>query len=529
MNRERFELRAIGATLTPGVGGATMRSLLQTYGAFDAIFDAFGDPDAPAAVEKIRTFWEKEGHDRARVVREATGRVSGGHIVLWGDPEYPEALREISNPSVVLYVRGDLGRLDARALAIVGTTTPQQRFARVAAHLAYRCADYGIHVVSGLAKGIDAAALRAAVEMEVPAFAVIGHGIDHEYPSSNRPIYAALASQGAVISQFPTGTGPQRWTFPMRNEVMCTLAYGTLIVEAHNKDGSIIQADFSFKHGRDVLIYSRNEELPENEWFYKLRERGAHVFTEFEEVIPIVAARHDQFRKLVKPPERNVPRQQELLPTNRSDGHAPAVIFDIDGVVADTQAVSEEAAKIALRSLSAQVRSVRGLSPALIAREAGIEWPRFKPAFDAAIERALQQGDVVRPAMRELLAKLRQRGWHLAGVTSQPRRRAQLTLKADAGLFNVLITYNDTIRRAKPDPYPLELAAERLGVTNRDVLTVGDSHTDLLAARSARMRSIAVLWGYETEDELRRYSPDFIASSEDELERLLEREATVAA
>src|SRR5205814_2266826 len=124
-----------------------------------------------------------DGHARAAEVRARTIGVPA-RIYVWEDPDFPAVLADVSNPPAVLYVRGDLSRLTSRALAIVGTTDPTVDFARRAGQLARSCADYGIHVVSGLARGIDSTALRAAVEMEVPAFAVVGHGVDYEYPRS---------------------------------------------------------------------------------------------------------------------------------------------------------------------------------------------------------------------------------------------------------------------------------------------------------------------------------------------------------
>src|ERR1700682_3281033 len=356
MDRAEIELRYISASLTHGVGGATLKALLGTYGSIEGMWNAFGTSDAPPALSKIEIFWAGEGRTRAAEILDRTLAVPA-RIYVWEDSDFPAVLGNVSNPPPVLYVRGDLSRLTSRALAIVGTTNPTVDFARRAGQLARSCADYGIHVVSGLARGIDSTALRAAVEMEVPAFAVVGHGVDYEYPRSSHILYSALARAGAVISQFPTGHGPQRWTFPLRNEVMCTLAYGTLIVQAHNKCGSRIQADFSFKHGRDVLIHRANEVLPDNEWFHDLRGRGAYVFDTFEEVVEIVAKRHDQFRGLLEN-RSTAPRQAQLDLTSAGTAAQPprAVLFDVDGVVADTQETTRRALVETLRSLGVNLR-----------------------------------------------------------------------------------------------------------------------------------------------------------------------------
>lgn len=529
MNRIDLEERYIAATLTPSIGGATLRALMRRHLTIEGIWDAMGVDDA-APLRKIQTFWETEGRARAKQVREATLKVPGGRVYCWEDEDYPIALRDVSNPPGVLYVRGDLARLTRRALALVGTTDPTAPFARVATSLARTCAVLGIHVVSGLAKGIDAASLRAAAEMEVPAFGVIGHGIDFEYPASSRSLYTALAQRGAVISQFPTGTQAQRWTFPMRNELMCTLAYGTVIVQANSRDGSLIQADFSFKHGRDVIVHSANADEPDHEWFIRLRERGAHTFTTFDEVLEIVRRRHSQFDGGA--PVAAVPgaAPQQLLFASDGptlDGGSPVLLLDIDGVVADTQPYEERALAAALETFGVrlspeQQSELSAKSPAGVAREHGLDWTRFRNEHAKHLEAALSASDIVIPEMRALLHELRERGWRLGAVTSQPKRRALLTLKRDVAFFDVLITYNDTPRRTKPEPDPLLLAATRLGIDPVGVRYVGDTRKDLLAARAARMSSIAVLWGYDSEEQLRRYSPDHLVATVAELAVLLE-------
>jgi DNA protecting protein DprA len=530
-DRALLEDRYIAAAMTPKIGGATLKGLLEEHGSIEEVWEAMARPNASLPMRRVSDHWHGGGDQTAAEVRRRTYAVPG-RVVVWEDDDYPVALRAVSNPPPVLYVRGDIARLTARALAIVGTTDPLPGFARVAAQIARRCAEYGIHVVSGLARGVDTTALRAAAELEVPCFAVVGHGIDYEYPASSRPVYEVLARTGAVISQFPTGQGPQRWTFPMRNEVMCTLAYGTLIVQAHSRDGSIIQADFSFKHGRDVFVYRDNADLPDNEWFDKLRGRGAHVFSSFEDVLDVVARRHDQFRGLLPPDEPTGPSIAPGLFDGLEIKPAGALLVDIDGVLADTLSTASEAYGLTLRQLGVSiddgaVSDLGRLTPFQVAKQHGIEWTRFRTAHQAILERLFEQRDLVVPEVREALKAASGLGWKLAAVTSQPRRRAMLTLKQDAQLFEHVITYNDTVGRPKPDPYPLQLALDRLGVSPDRAIAIGDTHVDILAARAARVRSLAVLWGYGSEADLRRYSPDFVASTPAELVELIRTETSV--
>ena len=522
----------ISAVLTPGVGAATMKSLLTRYGGIADVWAAADRPDVPGSVRRIIDFWTESGERQAEEIRNRTAAAQAT-ICVWEDEHYPASLRPTSNPPPVLYVRGDIRRLTLRALALVGTTDPDPAFARVAAALARRCAEYGIHVVSGLARGIDATALRAAVEAGVPSFAVVGHGIDFEYPASSAPIYAALATTGAVISQFPTGHAPQRWTFPMRNEVMCTLAYGTVIVQGHSRDGSLIQADFSFKHGRDVLVYAENAGLADNAWVTNLVGRGARLFTSFEQIIEVVSERHEQFRSigLGQPEARDqlsLFATQDVaendLTSSRPDKPARCLLVDIDGVVADTQEVTERAALEALSRLTGRdepADTVRGRTPYQIARQAGLEWRTFRAAYNDLAEEGLAQADVVLSSVIAILREARAAGWKIAAVTSQPRRRTMLTLKDEAAIFDTIITWNDTPRAAKPAPDSLLLALKRVGGAAERSLMIGDSHNDLQAARAAKVLSVAVLWGYESAATLAKYSPDYVAATADELREVI--------
>src|ERR1700674_724942 len=141
MQRAETELRYISASLTPGVGGATLKALLTMYGSIRGIWGAFRASSATPAVTKVEMYWTAEGRNRAVEILGRTLRVPA-RVCVWEDPEFPAVLADVSNPPAVLYVRGDLSRLTSRALAIVGTTDPSAEFARRAGQLARNCADY---------------------------------------------------------------------------------------------------------------------------------------------------------------------------------------------------------------------------------------------------------------------------------------------------------------------------------------------------------------------------------------------------
>ena len=153
-------------------------------------------------------------------------------FVSWFDPAYPALLRETSRPPFLLYVRGRLPLQDRSALAMVGTRFPTGTGLELARRLAEDAAAAGVMVVSGLARGID-----------------------QVYPPANRSLAARIVNAGGgLVSEYPPGTNPARWTFPERNRIIAGLARATLVVEAPEGSGALITADFALEEGRDVFV-----------------------------------------------------------------------------------------------------------------------------------------------------------------------------------------------------------------------------------------------------------------------------------
>jgi DNA processing protein len=171
------------------------------------------------------------------------------------DPDYPEPLRKISDPPAVLFYRGSLHERDQPSVAIVGTRRASAYGRTVAEKLARELAQAGVTVVSGLAKGVDTIAHRAAVDAGGRTLAVLGNGMDQIYPPENTGLARRIveADLGAVISEFAPGVPPDAVNFPRRNRIIAGLSAATVIVEAGQKSGALITADFALEQGRDVL------------------------------------------------------------------------------------------------------------------------------------------------------------------------------------------------------------------------------------------------------------------------------------
>jgi DNA processing protein len=186
-----------------------------------------------------------------QVEEEIDGR--GLRVVTLLNEDYPVSLRGIFDPPAVLYYEGTIEEVDSLAVAVVGTRKPSAGGREIAHAFARGLAVNGVTVVSGLALGIDAAAHQGALEGAGRTIAVLGCGLDCGYPASNRELRRKIAGQGAVVSEFPPQTLPQKWHFPARNRVISGLSLGTLVVEAGEKSGALITADFALNENREVF------------------------------------------------------------------------------------------------------------------------------------------------------------------------------------------------------------------------------------------------------------------------------------
>ncbi len=179
---------------------------------------------------------------------------SGIRAVHPGHPSYPRLLAEISGRPSILYVRGELTPADDASVAIVGTrrATPYGR--QAAERIAAELAQAGVTVVSGLARGVDAAAHRAALEAGGRTIAVLGSGPDVIYPAEHRRLAEQILESGAILSELPPGAKPDAQNFPARNRIVSGMTLGTLIVEAPLRSGALITASFAADQGREVFV-----------------------------------------------------------------------------------------------------------------------------------------------------------------------------------------------------------------------------------------------------------------------------------
>ena len=218
--------------------------------------------DDPVLLEEARAL-----HDSALVARTRAEAV-GIHVLPWNDPRFPAALLAIPDMPPVLWYRGRLDALCAPAVAVVGSRAASAVALETAARLGTDLAALGITVVSGLARGVDSSAHRGAL-CSGRTIAVLGSGVDRIYPHEHATLAGEIACAGLVISEYPPGSPPLAFHFPMRNRLISGLSRAVVVIEANEKSGSLITAACALEQGRDVMAVPGN--------VLSGRNRGAHA------------------------------------------------------------------------------------------------------------------------------------------------------------------------------------------------------------------------------------------------------------
>ncbi len=209
----------------------------------------------------------------------------GIRLVTLVDAEYPALLREIDDPPFALYARGKLPVDTARAIGIVGTRRGTQYGKMVAGRLASQLALKGIIVVGGLAAGVDAAAHQATLDVGGHTVAVLGSGLDVCYPKSNQALFERIATQGTILTEYPLGTRPAKWTFPQRNRILAGLCRGVVVVQAPARSGSLITARLALEQGREVFAVPGNITTATSAGSNGLIRQGAKIVETIDDIL----------------------------------------------------------------------------------------------------------------------------------------------------------------------------------------------------------------------------------------------------
>ena len=269
----------------------------------------------------------------------------GVDILTAGDTHYPRRLLAIADPPLVLYYKGSLPDFDREvAIGVVGTRKASAYGLMIAETMGRQLSLHGGLVVSGMAAGIDAQAGWGAVRCGAPTVGVLG-GIDVIYPASNRALYEAVEACGCLISEYPPGTSPGKWTFPQRNRIISGLCLGVLAVEAPEKSGTMITVRDAQKQGRDLFVVPGQVGSAFCEGTNSLLAEGAHAATCGWDILRHYQAQFLQKlkQKAAQPAQKPLPAPERTVPLPKAAPKAPArePAKALRGDTAEEQAVLE--------------------------------------------------------------------------------------------------------------------------------------------------------------------------------------------
>jgi len=277
------------------VGPVRVRQLLDHFGDAPAILRAsksqllqvraIGEETAEAIAN-----WEKsiDLHSELKRIQEF-----GCHILTQTGDSYPESLKQIYDPPIVLYVKGRLTAKDKNAVAMVGSRRTTHYGIETARKLAYQLAYVGVTVVSGGARGIDTAAHQGALSAKGRTVCVLGTGINIVFPPENAELFERIAANGAVITQYPFNRSADKQSFAIRNRIVAGMSLGAIVVEANLSSGALITANFAVEYGRQIFAVPGRIDSPQSKGCHDLIKKGAKlcegaedVLSEFEYLFP---------------------------------------------------------------------------------------------------------------------------------------------------------------------------------------------------------------------------------------------------
>ncbi|SEQ38000.1 DNA processing protein [Ectothiorhodospira magna] len=346
----------------PGVGPVTLQRLLACHGSPEAILAAGPSAWRRSALSEAAIACLQADPAPGVLADLAWSRQAGHHILTLADPRYPARLRALPGAPAVLYVLGDPQVLSWPMLAVVGSRHPtpggRENAAAFSAHLARQ----GLVIISGLAKGIDAAAHEGALAARGLTVAVTGTGPDRIYPASHRELGHRIVAEGAIVTELPVGSPAAPGHFPRRNRILAGLAIGTLVVEAATRSGSLITARLAAEQGREVFAIPGSIHNPLARGCHRLIREGAKLVETADDILEelgaLVPPRLPVSPTLPDPNTDDVPPDPDHARLLAAMGHDPV---SVDQLVTRTAlTVGAVSSMLLLMELRGQVASLSG-------------------------------------------------------------------------------------------------------------------------------------------------------------------------
>jgi DNA processing protein len=271
----------------PDIGPVLARRLISVFGNPENVFQT-----SMGELKKVEGLGENRiknivGFKQWDMIQKEIDNTikNNARLITFNDKAYPEGLKSVPDAPLIFYIKGEIKDEDKYAVAIVGSRAPTNYGLQIAEKMGHKIAAYGLTVVSGMARGIDAASHRGALRAKGRTIAVLGSGIDVPYPPENTGLMNVISSSGAVISEFPLGTKPNRENFPRRNRIISALALGVVVVEATVDSGSLITVGYALEHGKEIFAVPGNITSRNSRGTNDLIKKGAKLVDSAEEII----------------------------------------------------------------------------------------------------------------------------------------------------------------------------------------------------------------------------------------------------
>ncbi len=348
----------VALSRVPGVGPVRFAMLVQHFGDAAHAWSATKLQLREAALDdKTADALIHARQDYKPLVELEHAEHAGVQVLTFQDPDYPPLLKEISAPPAVLYVKGELLTEDRLSIAVVGTREATSYGRLVAERLSGELASHGVTIVSGLARGIDAVAHRAALSAGGRTLAVLGSGVNVIYPNEHRGLAGTICTAGALISEYPPNAKPERDNFPARNRLISGMTMGTLVIEAGDVSGALITGKMALEQNREVFAVPGAITSERSRGTNALIRRGeAKLVSNVQDIL------EELNPKLVVEQLQMV----ELVPDNDTEAALLRVLtsepLHIDDLARGTQLpVSAVSGALAILDLKGAVRDVGGM------------------------------------------------------------------------------------------------------------------------------------------------------------------------
>ncbi|WP_377946524.1 DNA-processing protein DprA [Alkalibacillus flavidus] len=211
-------------------------------------------------------------------------------VITWFDSSYPDSLRLIPDPPLILYYQGNLKLLATPMISVIGSRTPSQDAEQKISYILKELVKHQFTIVSGMAKGVDGLSHEFALKQKIGTIAVLGFGFNYIYPARHRELFQRISKNGLILSEYPPETRAQKWHFPERNRIISGLSRATLIVEAAEKSGTMITADQALEQAKDVFVIPDSIFLPQAKGCHRLLQEGAIPVTAPEQLIEYLSS-----------------------------------------------------------------------------------------------------------------------------------------------------------------------------------------------------------------------------------------------